>query len=75
MKGDPCEVGTYGLDAVCERQGLYRVSVRSRHDGEIREIDYVCHGHRARITDIKRNLYLTFGLPVPDMWIERIDHG
>lgn len=72
MSRDPCDVGSYDLDPQCDLPGRYRTFVRSRHDGEVREIDFVCHGHRARILDIKRNLYVTFGLPVPDMWYERI---
>lgn len=69
---DRCDVGSYDLDPQCDLPGRYRTFVRSRDDGEVREIDFVCHGHRARILDIKRNLYVTFGLPVPDMWYERI---
>lgn len=72
MKVDPCEVGTYGQDPDCVRQGLYRTFVRSRHDGTVTKVDHVCHDHRNRILDIKRNLYLEFGLAVPDMWTERI---
>jgi hypothetical protein len=68
-----CDLGSYGLDPRCDLWGRYQVVVRSRHDKEVRKIDVVCHGHRQRILDIKRNIYVSFRLPVPDMWCERIE--
>lgn len=69
---DRCEIGSYGKDPQCDRRGTYATFVRSRHDGTVRQIDRVCGGHRARILDLKKALYLSFGLPVPGMWCEKV---
>lgn len=68
-----CEISRYGLDPQCRRLPSFTTSVRSRHDGTVTTgIDAVCGGHKGRIVEVKKALYVQYGLAVPDVWLEPI---
>lgn len=66
-----CEVSRYGKDPQCLKRPTHVTCVKSRHDGVVRtSIDQVCDSHSGRILDLKRALYVSYGLDIPDMWVQ-----
>lgn len=70
-----CQLSRYGQDGQCLQRPAYVIYVRSRRDASVIESDAVCSGHREKIMEYKRSLYVRHGCRVPLMWATKIKEG